>query len=192
MSLIRHPIIQYAYVVEDIDAAIHKWNRVFGAGPFLKIEHWGPADKHLYRGQPIRDDVTHAHGQCGPAQIQFTQQHNDAPSIWRDMYPKGSEGFHHVAVLVDDFDEEKARFIQMGCSVGEEFQFNTSHAGHVHVPAGTKIPEIGRCAYMDARHLIGCFVEVFEEHPIVRHEFNAVKAAHENWDGVTDLIRYSI
>ena len=32
-GLIRHPIRQYAWFVDDIDEACHKWNKMLGAGP---------------------------------------------------------------------------------------------------------------------------------------------------------------
>ena len=35
MLLGRYPIFQYAYFVNDIDEAAHKWHRLFGAGPFF-------------------------------------------------------------------------------------------------------------------------------------------------------------
>ena len=33
--LIRYPIVQYAYVVDDLDAGIKHWVEVMGAGPFF-------------------------------------------------------------------------------------------------------------------------------------------------------------
>lgn len=179
MSLIRRPIVQYAYVVNDIDEACHRWIEMFGAGPFFKVPHYHGLN-HRYRGRRAEEDVNHAQGQAGPAQIQFTQQHNDAPSIWRDMYPKGSQGLHHIMIMVDDFDTEKQRFENYGCVAAEEFDCPLSADPN---------PTIARCAYMDARHLIGCFVELFEENPIVRHEIVELKALHETWDGKTDPIR---
>ena len=40
--------------------------------------------------------------------IQFIQQHDNTPSIYRDMYALGQEGFHHVGLLVNDYEGEKA------------------------------------------------------------------------------------
>ena len=47
--LIRYPIVQHAWFVNDIDEACRKWNMTTGAGPFFVTRgHWG--DRHLYRG----------------------------------------------------------------------------------------------------------------------------------------------
>ena len=193
MSLIRHPIVQYAYFVKDVDESILKWVNMFGAGPFLKVPRWSGAKNHLYRGQPTSEEVTHAHGQCGPVQIQLTQQHDDKPSIWRDVYPDGGEGFHHVAIIVEDFAAERQRFIDAGASVGEEFHYDTVEGtGHLELAPGTVLPPIGRVAYMDARGQIGCFVELLEKNPITEYEFAAVRKLHESWDGKTDPIRLAV
>lgn len=180
MSLIRHPIVQYAFVVKDLEDACQIWNRMFGAGPFITNRHFHGLN-HQYRGAPSSDDVSHAQGQAGPAQIQLTQQHNDAPSIWRDMYGPGEQGLHHVMIMVDDFEEEVRRFEEFGCAVAERFDCPLTAEPN---------PPIARCAYMDARHLIGCFVELFEENPRVRHELDELKRLHETWDG-NELIRPS-
>ena len=37
--------------------------------------------------------------------IQFIQQHDETPSIYRDKYQNGEEGYHHIGVLVSDFDK---------------------------------------------------------------------------------------
>jgi len=35
----RYPIFQYAYFVNDIDAAAKKWSDLYGAGPFVMVPH---------------------------------------------------------------------------------------------------------------------------------------------------------
>lgn len=190
MSLLKSPIIQYAYFVNDVDAAIKRWVNMFGAGPFLKIAHWDGARDHYYRGQPTTEDLTHAHGQCGAVQIQLTQQHNDLPSIWRDMYPAGEEGFHHVAIMVDDYDAERARLIKAGCEVGEEFYYDTG-VEHLGIK-DANVPARGRVVYLDARPLIGCFVEILERNSVIQYEFDAVRRLHEEWDGSGDPVRTSV
>ncbi|AMK19640.1 MULTISPECIES: VOC family protein [Sphingobium] len=179
MNLIRHPILQYGYVVNDIETACRHWIAMFGAGPFFHIPYYTGLNTR-YRGKPAHDVVSHALGQAGPAQVQFTQQHNDAPSIWRDMYPNGGQGLHHIMIMVEDFEGEQQRFINAGCSIGEEFD--------TPMPEGHPFP-FARTVYLDARALIGCFVEIYEENPVVRKEVEDLKALHESWDGVTDPIR---
>ena len=33
------PIFQHAYFVNDIEEAAHRWNRLYGAGPFVLVPH---------------------------------------------------------------------------------------------------------------------------------------------------------
>ena len=97
-----YPLFQHAYVVTDLDAAVRRWSELFGAGPFaLRWHHVAP--QFAYRGTPDQADVSYAFGYLGDIQVQLIQQHDDTPSIYRDMYGPDEEGFHHVATLVHDF-----------------------------------------------------------------------------------------
>ena len=59
MSLIRYPIEQYAYVVDDIEAACMRWVELVGAGPFFLMPHHKSRDT-VYRGKPCDVDVSYA------------------------------------------------------------------------------------------------------------------------------------
>ena len=169
-NLIRYPVLQYAYVVDDIRAACLAWVDLIGAGPFfLSMHHTSP--DHFYRGQPSEADLSYAFGQAGPAHIQLIEQHNDAPSVYREVVAPGVNGFHHVAILPADFEAEKARFVAEGCEVV------------------TTLTSAARVAYVDARAKIGCFVELYEDNPGLRQTFDDWRAAHEAWDRKTDPIR---
>ena len=94
-----YPIFQHAYFVNDIEEAANKWNRLYGAGPFVLVPHHR-TDKFQYRDTPQEADVSYAFGYLGDNQIQFIQQHDETPSIYRDMYRAGQEGFHHAGCMV--------------------------------------------------------------------------------------------
>ena len=70
-----------------------------------------------YRGRDVEADVSYAFGYLGDMMIQFIEQHDDKPSIYRDMYTNGEEGFHHVAYLVSDFAGERQRWLDMGYEI---------------------------------------------------------------------------
>ncbi len=171
MSLLRkHTVVQQAYVVADMDAACRHWTALLGAGPFYVSRHHRSADI-TYRGQPSDPDLSYGFGYAGTTQIQLIEQHDNTPSCYRDMYASGCEGFHHVAILVPDFDAEKQRFEQRG------------------FPVVTELVSAARVAYMDTRSVLGCFVELYEDNPGVRESFRSWHAAHEAWDGQTDPLR---
>lgn len=183
MPLLRHPIVQYGYYVQDLEASVDRWTAMMGAGPFLMVRP-DNAITQLYRGAPAREDVSHAFGQCGDIQIQLTQQHDDAPSIWRDMYPDGGEGLHHVAIIVDDMDAEVARFQAAGCSIGEQLTYGPLD------DSGKFAGQIGRVTYMDARAHLFSFVEILERSLLVEAPFRFVRSQSDKWDGTGDPRRY--
>ncbi len=170
--LIRYPIAQYAYVVDDLDEGIRHWVEVMGAGPFFVSRNHRGRD-HTYRG--VRDEAvfSYAFGQAGPAQVQLIQCMDDSPSIYRDMFPVGEGGFHHVACLVPaaDMEREVGRFTEAG--------FEVASTLHSYVPV----------AYLDCRDALGFFVELHGLNDDVEELFREIRVAHEEWDGVTDPIR---
>ncbi|MEM8905269.1 MAG: VOC family protein, partial [Actinomycetota bacterium] len=108
--LTTYPLFQQAYLVNDLQTSIHEWTELFGAGPFVVTEHHR-TDTFTYRGTDHEADVSYAFGYLDDMMIQFIVQHDDTPSIYRDMYPDGPTsgvGFHHVGVLVEDFEAEFA------------------------------------------------------------------------------------
>jgi hypothetical protein len=170
--LIRYPIAQYAYVVNDLDEAIRHWVEVMGAGPFFVSRNHVGRD-HTYRGTPDAAVFSYAFGQAGPAQVQLIQCMDDSPSVYRDMYAPGEEGFHHVACLVPaaQMAAEVARFTEAGFAVGSTL--------HSYVPV----------AYLDCRSALGFFVELHGLNADVEELFAQIREAHEQWDGVTEPIR---
>ena len=90
-----YPLFQHAYFVRDVRKSCEEWSKLFGAGPFVVTEHH-KAEEFTYRGTDVEADVTYAFGYLGDLMIQFIQQHDDQPSIYRDMYAEGEEGFQSL------------------------------------------------------------------------------------------------
>ena len=170
MMLSRYPLFQYAYFVNDVEEAVHKWNRLFHAGPFVIVPHH-KTDRFDYRGTDQEADVSYAFGYLGDDMIQFIQQHDETPSIYRDMYKPGEYGFHHIGLLVSNVSDEIKRFNEAG------YETACTLWGGDYV------------AYMDCRQDMGCYVELHGDAPLIRDLFDGWKRTHEEWDGVTDLIR---
>ena len=168
----RRQFIQTCFIVPDIEAAMQEWLRVSDVGPFLVMSHVEPSNG-LYRGQPAELEMSCAFAQSGPMQIELIQQHNDGPSVYRDMFPAGSGGFHHVCYWADGtIEEEVEHYRQRGIEPGYLASFGTLNFG-----------------YFDARKELGCFVEVLERDPGTMDLFQSIADAAEGWDG-SDPIRY--
>jgi hypothetical protein len=161
MALDRYDIFQQAYFVDDLRASIEEWSRVFGAGPFVLSEHHR-TDSFDYRGTDHQADVSYAFGYLGDTMIQFIQQHDDTPSIYRDMYEPGQFGYHHCGVLVEDFDAEFARFEALGFVCATRL-----HADNVDA------------AYFDTRAVTGGFTEIHGTPPHILEAFATWRRAHE-------------
>ena len=93
--------VQIAYHVPDPERAAADSAASRGWGPFFLFEHI-PLARVRYRGAPASFDHTSAYGQAGEIMVEFITQHDDSPSVLRDLYRRGQTGVHHVAHFVPD------------------------------------------------------------------------------------------
>lgn len=160
-------LFQTAYYVGDVEKAAMRWNRLFGAGPFVVLPHYR-MERLWYRGTPVEPahgpDFSYALGYLGDLMIQFTTQHNEAPSVYRDMYQSGEEGFHHVAHLTGDFAGEVARLVGMGFDVAMQFEVDGAEG-----------------AYVDTRPDTGVFTEIHSNPRPLLDAFADWRRAHALW-----------
>ena len=153
---------QQAYVVNDLEAACHRWSRLFGAGPFgLRRHH--QTSWFNYRGTDVEADVSYAFGYLGDVMIQFIEQHDDLPSIYREMYSAGQEGFHHLAYLVHDVVPERQRLLDQGFEIACELN------------AGPGVHAV----YFDTRSATGGYTELHNDPPRIVAQFAQWHRAHE-------------
>ena len=164
--------MQVAFMVDDLEAAAMRWIGATGIGPFLHVPHVVLED-YDYRGQKRAGlDFSVMLAQSGGVQIELVQQHNDAPSAYRDLIAKGQQGFHHLAIYTPDYDAALRSYHGKGFASAVEGTFGAM-----------------RFAYVDTSAAIGCMIEVIEEDPDQTDFFRRVAAAAEGWDGATDPIR---
>ena len=138
----RRVLFQEAYFVNSVDEAAEKWARDFGAGPFFMVRNQG-TEEFTYRGTDIEAEVNYAFGYLGEMMIQFIDQDNDTPSIYRDMYARGEEGFHHMAYIVSDYAAERQHLLDAGYDLATELKVDGVNA-----------------AYFDTRETNGAFTEI--------------------------------
>lgn len=162
--MVDRRLFQHAYLVNDLEVSIRKWNELLGAGPFAVTQHHR-TDSFTYRGTNVQADVSYAFGYLGDLMIQFIQQHDDEPSIYRDMYAAGEEGFHHIGYLVHDFEAEKKRLLAMGFENACELYADGVNA-----------------AYFDTRSVTGGFTEIHGDPPHILGAFATWRRAHELYE----------
>jgi hypothetical protein len=165
MSPEQH-IIQNAYVVDDLDAAIARWHAVCGIGPFFVRRHLQLAEVR-YRGRAARLDFSAAYVQAGPVMVELVQQHDAEPSAFRDMFGPGQQGFHHVAVVPTDYQALLAHYEAQGCAVAMELRTSSGRGA----------------AYVDTRNLVGHMTEVYLPTEGLAAVYQEVAMAAARWDG---------
>ncbi|OLT16450.1 hypothetical protein BJF78_14365 [Pseudonocardia sp. CNS-139] len=166
MTAAERDFFQVAWVVPDLEAAIRTWVATTGAGPFHVLPHRRP-DGARYRGAPTAVDYSLALGQAGRWQVELIEQHDDGPSVYRDLGP----GMHHLGGLTTDLDADRAAYRALGVEAVFEGRFQGV-----------------RFAYFDTRAQLGHMVELVEHSPVVEATIAAVAQAARGWDG-TDPIR---
>lgn len=160
-----------AYLVNDLDASMQRWSDLHGAGPFVVTMHHR-TDTFTYRGTAHEADVSYAFGYLGDVMLQFIVQHDDTPSIYRDMYAADEEGFHHTAYLVHDFEAEYQRLKGLG-----------------YEPACRLYADNVDAAYFDTRAMNGGFTEIHGDPPHILGAFASWRRAHELYrPGVDPLV----
>jgi hypothetical protein len=159
-------IIQMAYVVPDLRAAIAQWSQTLRVGPWFVLEHF-TGDKPVYRGQPSRAEITLAMGFAGHMNIELIQTKNDAPSVYREVIEKRGYGFHHWGLATWDFDAAVAKYEKAGYALG-------------FVAA---VPSGGRVAYMDTTAVLPGYTELIELGGAFEEVFGRFYRESLAWDG---------
>lgn len=146
----QRTFVQIAYFVEDVRLAAEYWSQNRGAGPFIVMENI-PLTSVLYRGSPAELDHSSAYGQLGNIMVELVQQNNTGPSAFRDMFPEGQSGLHHMAQFADDLELELDYYREQGFEIAL-----TARAGDVSF------------AFVDTRRSLGHMVELYQDCDAIR------------------------
>lgn len=164
-------IIQYAYIVEDIRREMAQFTESMNVGPWFLAGPFKPP-RGRYRGQPTELEVSLAIAFSGHVMIELIEQHNDVPSVFREVVDKRGYGFHHHAIVCNDFDAELEKYQ----SRGFEIAFSDE------LPGGTRI------AYFDTTAVLPGMLEITELTPATEARHTHVYLASVGWDG-SDPVR---
>lgn len=152
-----YTVVQNAWVVSDLDASVGRLSHDLGYGPWLLLKDIRvPLVTH--HGVPTSYKHTSALTQAGGVQIELAMPHDDEPSVFRDMYPRGESGFHHTAMFVDDFDGAVTAYNSAGYPLVQYHE----------LPGGT------RSGFVDTRAANGHMLEVLEDSTGLRRLYRLV------------------
>lgn len=158
--------MQMCWVVTDLEAAIDKWVKTAGAGPFFVFGAFHFDDSH-YRGQPMDVAPCRASiGYFGDMQIELVEPKGDEPGIWRDVVPPGQSGFHHTGLYSENYDADVSYYLDSGAEMAFE-----------GLMMGSKT------CYIDTVPQLGFMTEVITANPVAEQVFGTIRQASEGWDG---------
>lgn len=164
-------IMQMAYIVPDIQAAMRSWSADMRVGPWFLLDHFS-GDDPTYRGAPCHADVSLAMGFAGHMQIELIQPNDEHPSVYKETRDQRGWGFHHFGVGSRDFEGDIARYEAQGYEL----------AFRAGVPTG------GSVGYMDTKGQLPGMLELIEIGPMMEAVFTKFYRASLGWDG-TDPVR---
>jgi hypothetical protein len=167
--------VQIAYHVPDPEQAAHGFARSHGWGPFFLFEHI-PLSRCVYRGAMTVFDHSSAYGQAGDLMIELITQHDDTPSVLRELYASNEVGVHHMAHFVPNLAESLDRIR----AAGGEIALDACTA------TGTSF------AMLDTVRELGHMVEVYEAQGDLLKFYRYVRRAAEGWNGAEPLRRLRV
>lgn len=166
-------IQQLGFVVRDAARAMVQWRERFGVGPFFVASEIPMMDFH-YRGAPSSPVVTLAVSHWGDMQIELVEQHNDAPSGYREFLDAGPEGLQHMASWSDAYEADLDRCLARG--------FTVQHEGL------SPMDRVTRFAYLASGAHPGTVLELIQMTPQKHRRFAEIAAVCAGWDG-SDPVR---
>ena len=173
-------IFQLGFVVPDADASMRFCTETLRIGPFTCSRGFKAPDG-WFRGSLDMPELTIAHVYSGRLFIEFIQQHDDVPSVYKEFTEKYGYGLHHygIAVAPEDYDMTLEHYYNSGY---EDVFTDT-------LPGNTRIRYIGpkgEDALDELRNKTGvCYLECVEVHPSEEAFFAKMYEASLNWDGKT-------
>jgi hypothetical protein len=153
-------IIQMAFVVEDLDEAVHQFTDRFGIGPWTVFRDFA-GDNPCYRGEPTQARAHIALGFGGHMQYELIQPADDLPSVHRDVIVERGYGFHHFGYATTTFDVAVQEMHDRGYAT----VFSAS------VGPGSRV------AYFDTRAVLPGMTELLEAGPDLNATFTAMYRA---------------
>lgn len=167
-------IDENAWVVSNLDDAIKFW-LTLGYGPFFTTNL--DLEEVQYRGQKRPLNLKIAIARAGDVHIELIEQINDGPSAYRDVFPKGTSGFHHIRKKAGitgneqhSYDDLISEFSRNGIDVVMEMQFGEQ-----------------RVAYVDTRLTLGCMLEIYDPSEAIESLKRFTLEASLGWDGINPV-----
>jgi len=163
-------VMQMAYVVPDIRAAIAEWGEQLNVGPWFLLESFTGVNAR-YRGAASHADVAIAMSFAGGMNLELIQPKDEHASVYREIIATRGYGFHHWGLASKDVEADVARYAALG--MREAFR-----AG---VPTG------GDVVYVDTQGKLPGFIELIPVNPLMEQVFAGFQRATADWNGAEPI-----
>lgn len=140
----KTPIVHIGILVENIEktaAAYADFLKV--PVPEISITDSYAKSKTTYRGAPTEGRVRQTNFQIGPNLLVELLEPTKEPSEWRAALDANGEGFHHIALEVENLEDAIAAGQDEGCKLVQSGQWDT-----------------GRYVYLDAFETLKLAIEI--------------------------------
>jgi hypothetical protein len=156
------PVVQVAWVTDDIDATERLLSEQFGVGAWTRIPDvvFGP-DTTTLRGEPVELTLHVSLGYAGDLQLELIQPVS-GPGIHREFLDAHGPGLHHVCFAVDD--------LPAACAAAEE-------AGLPVLMRGSMMDGEIEFAYVDGSAGGAPYVELARIGPQMQAFYDAIRAS---------------
>ena len=142
-------VAQVAIIVEDLDAAVEAYWKLFGIGPWDIYTYEKPLVKTMtYHGRAADYRMKLALSYLGETRIELIEP-LEGDTVYADFVEEHGYGVHHFGVLVEEMDE--------ALSLAEDAGIEMIMDG-----AGFGLDGDGHYAYLDTEDLIGVTIELIE------------------------------
>jgi methylmalonyl-CoA/ethylmalonyl-CoA epimerase len=147
--ILQNGVAQIGMLVEDLDATVEKYWKVFGIGPWHFYTYKKPMVKVMsYYGKPANYSMRLALSYFGPMRIELIEP-GEGESVYHDFVNEHGYGMHHLGLLTDN----------MAASLAE-----AEAAGFTMIMDGSGfgLGGDGHYAYLDTEKTIGITLELIE------------------------------
>ena len=156
------PIIQIAWVVDDIEASELLLSEQFGVGAWTRIpDVTFEAASTTYRGRPAGLVAHVSLAYAGDLQLELIQPVS-GESVHTEFLAANGPGLHHVCFATDDLDAS--------CAAAEA-------AGHSVAMRGSMMGGEIEFAYLDCSAAGAPYIELARIGPVMQEFFDAVKGS---------------
>lgn len=117
-------VVQVAYMVKDLDAAMKKYWEVLKIGPW-DVYTFSPPElrESLYRGKSSAHTYRLAVAWVNGVQLELMQSLT-GPSIYEEFLNEKGEGLHHIKFYYQDCQKALAEFKEKGIGVIQSGKFD--------------------------------------------------------------------